>query len=229
MKKLLYLLPLILLGLNILPVSLYKDTVKQTGVTALSPSSWHMANESVSFSINLGSITSLSAASAAQQAKDAQYVSIGSTFRGFPYGAYFSKSTSDFSLSAYSILWAVVDGSLVIVAFLIAMILNRKPKNAHQLTDKISPETPPVNNYSVQPVAPNSIETENIVRPAALNTSTQPINNVYNIASPPEVSAELKSPDQVENNNQPQIITPTPMPTPTSQSPEQNDPTTSES
>jgi len=220
MKKLLYLFPLILLGLNILPVSLYKDTVKQTGVTALSPSSWHMANESVSFSINLGSISSLSAANAAQ------YVSIGSSFRGFPYGAYFSKSTPDYSLSAYSILWAVVDGSLVIVAFMIAMILNRKPKNAHQSVDKISSETPPVNNYSVQPVDSTSIETENIVRPVALNTRAQPINNVYNIASPPEVSAEFKSPDQLENNNQPQIVTPTPMPSPTPQSPEQNNPTT---
>lgn len=172
MKKLLYLIPLILIVLNLLSFSLYKDTVRLNKLNSLTPSHWLIASENLSASVNLGNVTPVSNSQAAQEANAASYVSIGSTFKGFPFGAYFSKNnssnspgvSSSFDISAYSILWIFVDGLLVLITLLIAFFINRRQSVAP--ATNLSSINPPVEgqlpNYPQQistptatPVQPN--------------------------------------------------------------------------
>lgn len=156
MKKLLYLVPLILIVLSALPVSLYKDKVNfllyenpnakvdnlEDALKKLSPSHWKMQDYKVNASINPG-LDSLPLESSEidalldQQASEApkpEPLYKDATFRGFPFGAYFSKSSStgtvnnqaSYSASGYSWLWAAADVSLVIASVAIAFAVNRK-------------------------------------------------------------------------------------------------------
>lgn len=132
MKKLLYLVPLVLLVLNFLPMSLYKDTVNYgSSLDTLSPSHWKPRNLEVSFSASVGE-----AVASGNTGGSAGALSDGATFRGFPAGAYFSRSSdtntpgvrSSLNVSAWSWLWAGVDGLLLLVSLVVAFLVNRRSK-----------------------------------------------------------------------------------------------------
>lgn len=158
MKKLLYLVPIVLILLSVTPIALYKDKVDfllaknpnakiddlASALTKLSPSHWKMLNFNTSASGSLGSIsfptdspdgvTMSGNQSPATPKPEPLYE--GATFRGFPIAAYFSKDsdtnsggfTGSTQASGYSWLWATVDGLLVLVSLAVAFKVNRQQK-----------------------------------------------------------------------------------------------------
>ena len=117
MKKLMLILPLLLIALNFLPVSLYKQKVNfGSTLDTLSPSYWRPIQLDLSFSANLNQGTP-------NNSQGAQSLSDGANFRGFPIGAYFSKnidtktsgSAIGVNTSAWSWLWAGVDALALIL------------------------------------------------------------------------------------------------------------------
>jgi hypothetical protein len=145
MKKLFYLLPLLLLALNATTISLYKDKVDfayakhptahfddlESILTNLSPRHWKSLNYDAQISGSLGDVGSSNSSSQAAAAKPLYQ---GATFRGFPAAVYFSKDqttktgglTSTVSASGFSWLWLTVDGLLIIGSFILAFRINRK-------------------------------------------------------------------------------------------------------
>ena len=205
MKKLLYLIPLLLIVLNVLPFSLYKDTIKLNTIDSLTPSHWQIASENMSFSGSLGSITPGSNAQAAQSVNLATYVSIGATFRGFPFGAYFSRSvgsnshggSSNFDISGYSVLWIFVDGLLVLITILATFLINKKQRVSP--TANLSPPSNPSNGIQPQPIYQPNVNAS-IIKPSQPTMPVSPTNPV--IAQQP---LQITQPDVP----QPQVITPT--------------------
>ena len=173
MKKLLYLVPFLLIGLSATPVTLYKDKVDfllsknpnakiedlSGALTKLSPSHWKMLDYQTSADANLGSAsfsldslgnTSTSGGNQTTETSKPVPLYLGATFRGFPFAAYFSKSSStnttdsssSTSASGYSWLWAVVDGLLIIVSLVVSFKVNRKKMQPVQVTQNMTPQTP---------------------------------------------------------------------------------------
>lgn len=126
-RQLAYLIPLALLVLNLTPWALYKDTVGFSGkipvFESLAPSSWKLIEYDASVT---GSVTMTTATTTVTPANPP--LSTNASFKGFPFGAYFSRSSntstssanSSYSVSAYSWLWATVDGLLVVGLFIAA-------------------------------------------------------------------------------------------------------------
>jgi len=143
MKKLLYLIPILLIILNLTPDALYKDTVgfsgKESTVESLAPGNWTIVNYNIGSS--LASPLALNATSSSLQTTNLSTVinsalSSNAQFKGFPFGAYFNNSdftTTSYSkateqISALSWLWSTVDLLLVILVFVIVYSLNKKDK-----------------------------------------------------------------------------------------------------
>lgn len=207
MKKLLYLIPVILLGLNFLPVSLYKDVVKANGLYSLTPSHWRYKTESYSGSINitvnpLSSSTPSNVAQLQKAAAAAEFVSSGASFKGFPFGAYFSKSSTSsnstssgyYNISAYSILWLSVDGLLILITLLLAVYLNRKKPLSfveNPLSQDLSPAYSPTPN-NAQPDAAPIVPSQSVPLASATNNIPQPQSTI----NPPNYQAQVFSPNQ---------------------------------
>jgi hypothetical protein len=128
MKKLLYLIPVLLIALCLTPFALYKDTVKPgSSLDTASPSYWKV---SVQISMS-GSLTELS--SSTSTPATITYTQ-NATFRGFPFGAYFNhsssstttNSSSSSAVSGWSWLWGLVDLSIIASTFYLAVRINRK-------------------------------------------------------------------------------------------------------
>lgn len=221
MKKLLYIVPLLLLGLCVSSLSLYKDNVDYAIVknpnaeftdiagafTQLSPSHWKMIDYQVSGSANLGdsevfvgSDEEFQKHQAKQQPK-VEPVSQGAKFYGFPVAAYFSKnsstqtanSSSSVTASAYSYLWVAIDLLLIIGSLVVAVLLNRKKKIP---TTSAQPFTPQAseNTTTVPPVSSQStIVQPTVVAPA--QPTGQPSSQVFS----PRPNAE--SADKQDSNS----------------------------
>jgi hypothetical protein len=132
MKKLLFLIPVILLILNATPLALYKNSVNYSpnGMAySLSPSYWkqlkiiqssHSPYKDMVFGSSAGTMPSAVA------------LSKGAHFYGFPVGFYFKKSGVlnqslpgvPYTIEAFSSRWAIVDGSIIFVTLLIALFFN---------------------------------------------------------------------------------------------------------
>lgn len=170
MKKLLYILPLLLLGLSFTPITLYKDKVDLAilanpnaeikSLDALLPSHWKSLEYSVSATTSAANSETedvqATADSSASSHNEPLYES--AKFKGFPFAAYFSKdkayhngsSTGSLSASGYSWLWASLDAALIVWAFLLAAWVNRmKPKAPVQDI--------PINNAVVLPGVEQSV------------------------------------------------------------------------
>jgi len=203
-EKLLYLIPLVLIGLSVLPVSLYKDKVDfllsknpnakvedlAGALTKLSPSHWKMIDYQVNASANLGAASfsfnsSDTKATTEQQAPEtpkSEPLYKGARFRGFPFGAYFSTSSSSntassqssYSASGYSWLWAAVDVLLIVASLVISFKVNRKkkiePVAAQPLAQPISNPVVPASEQSqpsvVQPYVVGPIPPAQTVQPS---------------------------------------------------------------
>lgn len=184
MKKLLYLVPFILIGLSALPVSLYKDKVDfllsknpnakvedlSGALTKLSPSHWKMIDFQTSVDANLGSVSfSFDSSDPATTTDNTQVTETPKSeplyqdakFRGFPFAAYFSKSSStktansssSMSASGYSWLWAIVDVLLIVGLLVVSFKVNRKKK---EMAPNAQPQAtqPVVNTGVVTPAMP---------------------------------------------------------------------------
>ncbi len=125
MRKLLLLLPVVLILLNFLPVSLHKDTVNYGGsLDTLQPRYWTMIDTQVNVSVSAKSPNFLTKNNSGSTPVG-ETLNQGAKFHGFPFGAYFSKtsqsklgdSVSYFSASAYAWLWVLVDAALILLSF----------------------------------------------------------------------------------------------------------------
>jgi hypothetical protein len=147
MKKLLYLIPLILIGLSTLPLSLYKDKVDfailknpasfsgdfSSVLTTLDPQHWKMINFSTS---STGSLEPAAENDTSQS--EAEHIYEVAEFHGFPFAAYFSANetskTSTFTThteaSGWSWLWATIDAVLIMGTLVFAIMFNRKKGQA---------------------------------------------------------------------------------------------------
>lgn len=134
MKKLLYLIPLLLVILCATPFALYKDTVTHgTSLDSASPRHWKILSVDMSYSGSLDRGSSI--LQELQPAPPAPY-SQAATFKGFPIGAYFNRSStsngpvssSSFSVSAVSWLWSTLDILLILATLYYAISVNRKTK-----------------------------------------------------------------------------------------------------
>lgn len=163
MKKLLYLFPLVLLALCATHITLHKDTVTYSpggGLTSLKPSHWKLRDYELNTSFSLPQAQ----AAGNQQSSASQSYSQNAQFNGFPFGFYFSNakssSISSYKVSAYSWLWAAVDGLIIILALLTAIFFNRPrrkpepvPTNAPTTIDSVYPSPPLSNIYPPYPPA----------------------------------------------------------------------------
>lgn len=128
-KKLLYLVPVAFIVLNFFSITLFKDTVN-FGDTFYhgSPRHWSVKLHNSHFSGTLQEVD--------PNAPEPKVVPLSqdANFKGFPFGAYFSKSvnettatsTSSYSVSGWSWLWLTVDAGLVLGSIYLAFKLNRK-------------------------------------------------------------------------------------------------------
>jgi|GEM_PF-4706500 len=147
MKKLLFLIPLVLLILNVTPWALYKNSVNYTlngHPYSLSPAYWRQLslneNSHSSYQSTVIVDSSGTTPSAVPLSKDAR-------FYGFPVGFYLKKANVlngslpgvPYTVTAFAWLWAVVDGTIVIVTLLAALWFNRR---RHFSQDSDSNELP---------------------------------------------------------------------------------------
>lgn len=132
MKKLLFLIPLLLIVFCASPFALYKDTVSHgTSLDSASPSHWKILSIHLSSSGTLGSENLVAADG--NIPKPAPY-SQGASFKGFPIGAYFSRSattntynsSSLFSVSAISWLWSTIDLLIILATLYYAIRVNKQ-------------------------------------------------------------------------------------------------------
>jgi len=143
MKKLLYLIPLLLVVLNLTPGAIYKDTVgfsgKQTAIENLAPGNWSIISYNMGSS--LASPLALNATASSLQTTSLSTainpaLSTNAQFKGFPFGAYFNTTTSTTTsyskateqVSAWSWLWSTADLLFIILALMIAYQCNKKAK-----------------------------------------------------------------------------------------------------
>jgi hypothetical protein len=134
MKKLIFLIPLAVLALNATPWALYKNTVNYSldgQLYHLSPSSWKQLNISIpkanqsiyntTIIVNRGGTPPLVVP-----------LSQGARFYGFPVGFYLKKTDVTTStlpgtravVTAFSWMWATLDGLLVIITVAICLWIN---------------------------------------------------------------------------------------------------------
>lgn len=154
MKKLLYLIPLLLIVLSFASISVHNDTVsyKPGGdLQSLTPSHWKMKDYNLNASIDLSQTSNNTSASP-------KAYSDGAKFYGFPFGAYFSNdqhySSSSLSVSAYSWLWSTVDVLLIVATLLLAILLNRRNNQEPSFqppADTPTPTSPPVSPNDIYP------------------------------------------------------------------------------
>ena len=134
MRKLLYLIPLVLLALNVTSLALYKDTVRYAPngpLNVLVPSHWKIRDLNISASADLSQATVTTGNTVIPPTPP---LSQGAKFYGFPAGFYlknggtvnttYSSSTS--SVTAWSWLWAVADGLFIVATLGIAIVFNRR-------------------------------------------------------------------------------------------------------
>jgi hypothetical protein len=154
MRKLLYVIPFILIGLSLTPFALYKDNVNYgNSLDSLSPSHWKILNLQLSFS---GSVDSTQSQNPNEPLPEPEPVSKDASFKGFPFGAYFSRSETsqngNFNASGYSWLWAGIDLLLIIASLIISFTVNRIGKSTASVSQSgttptaITPQTHEVNS-----------------------------------------------------------------------------------
>ena len=115
MKKLLYLIPVLLIVLCATPFALYKDTVKPQGTLyTFSPSYWKV---SIHINSSNDSLTPVNSANSAPTAFTEK-----ASFKGFPFGAYFSSS----NFTGWSWLWSLIDLIIIAATLVFAIRINRK-------------------------------------------------------------------------------------------------------
>ena len=134
MKKLLFLIPLALLILNATPWAIYKNTVNYTSnghLYSLSPSYWRQLNMKIAKSSDYQPMATFSTAGTPPSTVP---LSKGAQFYGFPAGFYLKKANVTnaslfgipYTITAFSWLWATVDGAIVIVTLAAALWFNRR-------------------------------------------------------------------------------------------------------
>jgi hypothetical protein len=155
-QRILYLIPALLALLCFTPLQLHKDTINfGSSLDTFSPSHWKLIDLQfgVSASVDSGNTNSSTSASSTQP----EPVSKDASYKGFPFGAYFSRSTakksstttSNFSASGWSWLWALVDTLIIIISLLLAVFINRK-KNVSEITDT-GLNTQPMQRITIAP------------------------------------------------------------------------------
>ena len=128
MKKLLFLIPLILLALNATSLALYKNTVnysQNAQLYHLSPSYWRQLTMKVPVSNTLSTVFLSSAGTPPSTTP----LSKGAQFYGFPAGFYFKNTKVingtmpgvPYTVTAFSWLCATVDGLVVVIALVIVL------------------------------------------------------------------------------------------------------------
>jgi hypothetical protein len=173
MKKLLLLIPVVLVLLNVLPIASIKDNVKfGESLDTLSPSHWKLVD------LNAGVTATnidfdFSGETQQQQPTNSadEPLSKDASFKGFPFGAYFSRAdsqtvgsaqSSSFSASAYSWLWIAVDSLLLIGATFAVFKVNRgtgkgtsanSPAPATPFTPNPNTYAPPQGNQPINPAS----------------------------------------------------------------------------
>ncbi len=178
MKKLLYLIPLVFIALSAAGISLHKDTVSYKAgadLQSLTPSHWKLQDYSLNVSVDL----SKTANTDSQQFKA---YSDGAKFYGFPFGAYFTNkqnsSVSGLDVSAYSWLWGLVDGLIIIIALLLAWIINRMRPSAESLINSLSQPQPMPTSMPIQPppqqIVPQAPDPVAIIAPQVIQPQSSP-------------------------------------------------------
>ena len=185
-------MPFILIGLSLTTFALYKDTVKYgTSLDTLSPSHWKVIDMQISFS---GSLDSFEEVDPNQPTPEPEPVSKGATFKGFPFGAYFSRSESssngNFNASGYSWLWGAIDLLLIVVSLVVSFKVNRKKKETTSITQPMTPQ-PSVNPAVVTPVTPQADNVQSVFTPR--QSPQQPTNQT----STPQSTEPPQNPPQV--------------------------------
>jgi hypothetical protein len=138
MKRLLFLLPLILLALNVTHVSLYKPSVNYSPngqLYHLTPASWRQKSIKIAAPQN-PYMQSGPLMGNGGMAPSSEPLSHNAKFNGFPLGFYFSNHLSNdnsfvgqsVTITAYSWLWAIIDGLIVVAALALALVYNRSRK-----------------------------------------------------------------------------------------------------
>mgnify|MGYP000935752895 CR=1 FL=1 len=191
MKKLLYLLPFILIGLSLTPFALYKDTVKYgSSLDTLSPSHWKVLDMQISFS---GSLDTAQEVDPNEPLPEPEPVSKNATFKGFPFGAYFSRSESssngNFNASGYSWLWGGIDLLLIIVSLVVSFKVNRKKK-----------EMTPVS----QPAVAQPLASSNTVTPQTSEVQS----GVFSPTQSPQQTVQPSSQTSPQSSSDPQQTPP---------------------
>ena len=191
MKKLLYLLPFILIGLSLTPFALYKDTVKYgSSLDTLSPSHWKVLDMQISFS---GSLDTAQEVDPNEPLPEPEPVSKNATFKGSPFGAYFSRSESssngNFNASGYSWLWGGIDLLLIIVSLVVSFKVNRKKK-----------EMTPVS----QPAVAQPLASSNTVTPQTSEVQS----GVFSPTQSPQQTVQPSSQTSPQSSSDPQQTPP---------------------
>lgn len=127
-KKILYLIPLILVILFFTPFAIYKDSVDMINFSNLTPSHWRyleidistQANESRSWVI-LGTT---------KPVQNSEPLTKNANFLGFPFASYFSvyevTDESYSRVSGFSWLWTVINLSFIIGSIIIVRKIIKK-------------------------------------------------------------------------------------------------------
>ena len=134
MKRLLFLLPLLFIVLNVLPLSLQKDQVQlNSNGKTLTPSSWQIIhNTRTGPASAFIADPNIDPQKTTEQPTTSQVVS--TTYRGFPFGAYVHEpqviAAGRFTVTAWQWLWAALDIVIVLTTLVLAWAVNRRPRKA---------------------------------------------------------------------------------------------------
>jgi hypothetical protein len=162
MKKLLFLIPLIIIALNFTSFSLYKEPVyydtsnSRSGADLLhpklKPARWQIRDYGLKGILSGGAVgasASTEAGSGIETGEDKpQALSQGAKYRGFPVAAYFSLHEESaaprgtLTASARSSFWMLFDGAIVLIAFIAAAAVNfrrRRPVPQAAVTPVFDP------------------------------------------------------------------------------------------
>ncbi|MEO8691501.1 MAG: hypothetical protein ABI397_01805 [Candidatus Saccharimonas sp.] len=168
MKKLLYLIPLTLAILSFTPFALYKD-----GLDHGSSSDPSIHSRWTSVNMGLDDIRRIDTGPVVfgedgfpKPAPEVDPFIEKTTFRGFPFGAYFNSTDAnsevEFSSKAYSWLWATADLLLIVGSLIVARKVNREKKEIVSVDSRATPQS----NPNLRPDATVGIES-----PTASSTS----------------------------------------------------------
>jgi hypothetical protein len=156
MKKLFYIIPVILAILCALHFNVHNDTINhnpQGDLASLKPSHWKTREYNIDASVSLAQPSSAGSSSQTNTP-----LSQRGKFYGFPFGFYVvnqqSTANSSVNFSAYSWLWATVDGLLIILTIVLAFFINRRETESESTTQLNNITTYSGSDHNYAPPAP---------------------------------------------------------------------------